>query len=595
MKSEQDITSQTFKLKEFFIKNLIIVLLFISLAEIINAQIDTVWTRTYGGQYTDIARQVELTNDGGFIIIGDTENFGLGPRNIYTVKTDATGNALWSRDYGGSGLNFPYGIQALSDGYIIGSYTTSFPPSGTNLYAIKINNQGDTIWTSVVPNSNGAIASLSPCIRKTNDGGFVFAGSGAISPNFQQIQLFKLNSNGSFLWKKDFGGSVDDFGASIQPADGDNFILAGYTYSYGHGNNRCDGWLIKVDSNGDTIWTHTYGGTNFDSFYFVRHTSDGGYIAVGTTQSYGNGEQGWVVKTDAAGNELWSRDIGGTQIEKFQGVCETPTQGFILSGSTNSYGNGGHDAYFVEIDANGNILHQLTLGTSGNDYGATIEKINDNEYIASGSKIVAGYQDYWLIKLHVDVLPIELTSFTSSVHQNNVTLNWTTATETNNQGFEIQKQAGSKQSAVGNWESISFIPGFGTTTEPKSYSFVDSKLDAGKYTYRLKQIDYDGTFEYSNEVEVAVDLTPTEFALYQNYPNPFNPTTKISYSIPVTENVKLAVYNLVGEEVAILIHGIVEAGYYEVTFNASDLPSGVYVYRLEASNYTSSKKLILLR
>jgi hypothetical protein len=186
-------------------------------------------------------------------------------------------------------------------------------------------------------------------------------------------------------------------------------------------------------------------------------------------------------------------------------------------------------------------------------------------------------------------IPVELVSFTANSVRDEVELNWRTATETNNQGFHIERMA-----AGGSFEEVGYAAGFGTTTEPKSYSFIDSKLDAGSYTYRLKQIDFDGSFEYSNEINVEVEL-PLEYALEQNYPNPFNPSTKISYSIPEDGFVKLAVYNLLGEEVATIVNTFQKADRYEVNFNASNLSSGVYVYKIEAANYTSSKKLLLMK
>ena len=186
-------------------------------------------------------------------------------------------------------------------------------------------------------------------------------------------------------------------------------------------------------------------------------------------------------------------------------------------------------------------------------------------------------------------IPVELVSFTANSVRDEVELNWRTATETNNQGFEIERM-----NAGSSFEQVGYVAGFGTTTEPKSYSFIDSKLDAGNYTYRLKQIDFDGSYEYSNEINVEVAL-PLEYALEQNYPNPFNPNTKISYSIPEDGFVKLAVYNLLGEEVATLINAFQKADRYEVNLNASGLSSGVYVYKIEAAKYTSSKKLVLMK
>ncbi len=186
-------------------------------------------------------------------------------------------------------------------------------------------------------------------------------------------------------------------------------------------------------------------------------------------------------------------------------------------------------------------------------------------------------------------VPVELVSFTANTISDEVELNWRTATETNNQGFEIQRLR-----KDGEFEQVGYVAGFGTTTEPKSYSFIDTKLDAGSYTYRLKQIDFDGSYEYSNEINVEVEL-PLEYILEQNYPNPFNPSTTINYSIPEDGFVKLAVYNLLGEEVATLVNSFQKADRYNISFNASDLSSGVYVYKIESTNFSASRKLVLMK
>jgi hypothetical protein len=187
------------------------------------------------------------------------------------------------------------------------------------------------------------------------------------------------------------------------------------------------------------------------------------------------------------------------------------------------------------------------------------------------------------------VVPVELTSFNASANNGNVTLNWSTATETNNKGFEIERK-----SAGSEYQKVGYVAGYGTTTQPKSYTFTDNKLDEGKYTYRLRQIDLNGATGYSNEVEVDV-TPPTAFSLAQNYPNPFNPTTLIQYSIPADLHVKLNVYNLLGEKVMTLVDGLQKAGNHEVNFNAIDLASGVYFYKLEAGAQSSIKKMILMK
>jgi len=195
----------------------------------------------------------------------------------------------------------------------------------------------------------------------------------------------------------------------------------------------------------------------------------------------------------------------------------------------------------------------------------------------------------FLYMIYTDIVPVELTSFTAAVVDGSVLLNWTTATETNNRGFEVEKQSGNS-----NWESIGFVTGKGTTTEPQSYSFTDNNVANGRYTYRLKQIDFDGSFNNSKEIEVQIN-TPVEFSLSQNYPNPFNPATKINYSVPKDGYVKISVYNVIGQEVAELVNGMIKAGTHEVNFDASGLTSGIYFYKIEANGFSNIKKMTLLR
>jgi len=198
----------------------------------------------------------------------------------------------------------------------------------------------------------------------------------------------------------------------------------------------------------------------------------------------------------------------------------------------------------------------------------------------------------YLVVYYQYLIPVALTSFTASVNLNFVTLGWSTATETNNSGFEVQRNSGEGFVTVGT------IGGKGTTTDPQSYSFTDEALNPGVYIYRLKQTDYDGTFEYSNEIEVTVSL-PVNYALHQNYPNPFNPTTTIEFSLPEKSDVRISVYSVLGQLVKTLVNESIEAGYQKVTFDASELPSGVYIYQIKAVNegrtFVDSKKMMLVK
>ncbi len=189
------------------------------------------------------------------------------------------------------------------------------------------------------------------------------------------------------------------------------------------------------------------------------------------------------------------------------------------------------------------------------------------------------------------IVPVELTSFTAVTAKENVVLNWTTATELNNLGFEIERRDAANDNS---WYTIGFVEGNGTSTEIHQYSFSDENPVAGKSYYRLKQIDYNGRFEYSAEVEVDYSGV-TEFALEQNYPNPFNPSTIIKYALANKQHTTLKVYDVLGNEVVTLVNKELPAGNYEVEFNASNLPSGVYMYKLTAGSFVQTKKMLLLK
>jgi hypothetical protein len=195
---------------------------------------------------------------------------------------------------------------------------------------------------------------------------------------------------------------------------------------------------------------------------------------------------------------------------------------------------------------------------------------------------------------NISIVPVELTSFTASVVGSEVKLLWETASELNNSGFSIERNY-----ANSGYTEVAFVPGFGTTTEPKSYSFSDQNLRNGVYSYRLKQIDFDGTFTYSDEVEIEV-IAPASFSLDQNYPNPFNPSTRISFSLAVDSKVSLKIFDVLGQEVASLVNKDLTQGVHTYDFNASGINSGVYFYKIEAtgvngSEFTDVKKMILVK
>jgi photosystem II stability/assembly factor-like uncharacterized protein len=268
---------------------------------------------------------------------------------------------------------------------------------------------------------------------------------------------------------------------------------------------------------------------------------------------------------------------------------------------------GTHDGVYRNIFSGLNNLYSITNVVIGGS-GTWIQK--RNKYAGTGTswaedeEFFAGLFSYDIIEYNNNLflaredglyifntefgLPVELSSFTASTFAGSVTLDWTTVTEKNNLGFEVERNIG------GVFTTIGFVDGYGTSTEPQKYSYTDDELDNGVYNYRLKQIDFNGTFDYSEIVEVEV-LVPSVFKLEQNYPNPFNPTTIIRYSITERSFIKITIYNTLGEEVRKLVAEEKPAGLYEINFNGSDLQSGIYFYSLESNKYTYTRKMILLK
>jgi len=191
------------------------------------------------------------------------------------------------------------------------------------------------------------------------------------------------------------------------------------------------------------------------------------------------------------------------------------------------------------------------------------------------------------------VVPVELTNFSANINDNLVQLNWSTATEINNKGFEVERNI-----SANSWQTIGFVEGKGTTTNLSNYGFTDN-LESMSYnrnvSYRIKQIDYDGTYTYSKAISVNIGSTTNDYSLSQNYPNPFNPSTVINYSIKSNEHVVLKIFNMLGQEVVTLVNEEKQPGKYSVNFNSANLASGTYVYSLTAGKYSQFKKMILMK
>ncbi len=278
----------------------------------------------------------------------------------------------------------------------------------------------------------------------------------------------------------------------------------------------------------------------------------------------------------------------------------SPSNNILLDGATLVF-------HYNDNELNGLTESNLGLFKSKDAINWTVE--NGTLDTENNTITLAGINSFslWTAGDRNQPLPVELTSFTAALKSSatgepNVILNWATATEVNNYGFEIEsqilKQASQPTRQVQNdndqWEIIGFVEGHGNSISPKEYTFTDKAHEAGKYTYRLKQIDFDGKFEYSDVVEVNVESIK-DFSLDQNFPNPFNPSTMIKYSIPTKEFVSLKIYDILGNEVVDLVNENKEAGNYEVSFDASNYPSGLYIYSISAGSFNQVRKMMLVK
>jgi type IX secretion system substrate protein len=493
---------------------LLILLIFIRLSA---QEPDTIWTKKFGGMGNDQTYSVKQTSDGGYILAGQTESFGCGMDDMWLIKTNEMGDTLWTKTYGGSEYDYCYDVEQTSDGgYILFGETYSFHPTFWYSLIVKINSFGDTTWMSVIGEGRHYFARSGIEIAGNN---YIFTGRTKASGASQEdLFLVRLNSDGDTVWTKTMGGADDDQGITIDKTDDGNLIIAGVTKSNSAGNY--DAWVIKTDANGDTIWTRTYGSTESDLAQDIIQTSDHGYIFVGATRSYGiqnNYHDLWIVKTNALGDTIWTKTFGSNSHCGAFEVQQTPDEGYIIIGyiGLDSFNS---DIWLIRLDEFGDTLWTALYGGNGWDIGRSIDLTLDGGYIICGDYYddVTSSRDSWLIKI---------------------------------------------------------------ATDPTDIQQNDRKP------------------------------TSENFSLFQNYPNPFNPTTKIKFTIPTSpfnpspyqgegnreRLVTLKIYDILGNKITTLVDEAKSPGKYEVEFDGSFISSGVYFYQLRIDDFIDTKKMILLR
>jgi hypothetical protein len=314
---------------------------------------DPVWTLNYGGSSYDEGLSVIQTVDGGFATVGFTYSFGAGSQDVYLIRTDADGGVLGTRTYGGSSSDEGRSVIETADGgFAVAGNTYSFGAGLSDVYLIRTDANGDTLWTRTYGGS-----SYDKCYSavQTGDGGFVMAGyTKSTGAGEEDVYLIRTDANGSLLWSQTYGGSEKDIGHSVAKVTGGGFIIAGYTYSYGAGG--ADVYLIRTNANGTPLWTQTYGSNVNDHGFSVAQTSDSSFVIAGNTIGAG-GYDIYLIGTDTSGDTLWTQTFGRSSSEEGHSVARTADGGFIVGGYTRSFGAGEADALLIRFEG----LY-LTLG-----------------------------------------------------------------------------------------------------------------------------------------------------------------------------------------------------------------------------------------
>ncbi len=501
--------------------------------------------------------------------------------SVFIAKLNKNGIWQWAEDgYYSNSTVYYGGMEIDSDGnaylggyYIFGAHFGSYTlynTGHTNAYAAKIYSDGHWAWAKQGVKVNGQAYGY---LVKNTDNSFYldvyFAGPFADKLVFGTDTLYEYGNYLVSLYPNgDFGKFINfPNQSSMRVLGNDNFLLTTQAGSdsvvvgdttYYSTYKTGDVVLAKVTNDSVVGWSYQF--TCSSTLYSGRIATDtlGNIYMASTFEDtlHFNNEDVvakdfrdiYVIKISKDGKPQWVRTAGGTGYDRVEPILALGNDKILIGG------------YFEQDIDFGNI-----------------------------TKNSVGNYDAYLALISNPVVPVELTNFSLSSNKKQVNLKWSTSTETNNAGFEIQRSRDKI-----NFKKIGYIKGAGSSTKMHDYSFADNSLSSSKYYYRLKQIDFDGSYKYSKIIEASISL-PRKFALEQNYPNPFNPSTTIEYSVPKDRRINLSVFNVLGEKVDEIYSGFKKAGNYKINFNAEDLSSGVYFYRLKSGKKSITKKLILLQ
>ena len=540
--------------------------------------------------------------------------------HAFAYLVDTSGNMLWGADgirLSGAGDYQPNPVTTQTSD---GNYAFAWIIAGSTqeIALQKISLAGQKMWGSdpIIYSSGTSENYTYPAIVPSDNGSVIVVHSGYTgfftAPYYTYAQKFDMDGNP--LWGTG-GLVVENVGAPFYEhpfvmSDGNDGAFVSW-YDDRDNNNLFSSFAQHVTSAGTV--TFPANGAEVSTNGSMHHLyptlaynsgSDELYCFWLEETSLQNNFAVYGQKFDASGTRLWNTNgiafTSMTQNAIFQPhALPTDTSVFVIYIQGNQSGiNQG--VYSFMANADGDLSWNPAIVTMSDPTPDKLHAVSTiwtddiAKFIWEDTRNDGGGIYAQNINPNGELgniaVPVELTSFTGAQNGTTITLNWNTATELNNRGFDVERTEGNQN----NWQSIGFVQGSGTSTNPHAYTFSDNNLDAGSYSYRLKQVDNDGSSEYINLAE-SFTVEPGSYSLSQNYPNPFNPTTMIKYSVPEKNQVTIKIYNVLGSQVALLVNEIKPAGSYEVSFDASGLSSGVYYYTISAGKFTSTKKMILMK
>ena len=358
------------------------------------------FSKLYGGRDSDFPNSLIETTDGCYVVVGDARSNSAGYTDICLIKIDGHGNEIWNRRYGGENIESGWSCRQTSDnGFIILGEKSGV----SGFWLIKTDMNGIEEWNNTYGWDGEGYD-----VVETRDGGYVIVGFiFSRKTDGTQVRLgllIKTDNKGDEIWAKKFGQDYHNILRSVLVTNDGGYIIGGYTYSYGA--RFIDAWLIKTDASGNEIWNKTYGGWSYDYASSISKTNDGGYVIIGYTESYGAGSKdAWLIKTDASGNEIWSKTYGGSNHDRGYSIQNLSDGGYIIVGFTYSYGDGERDIWLIAVDSNGNEQWNLTYGGQYSDWARSVLETSDNGYLIAGSTSSYsigqnnGYKEsIWLLK-----------------------------------------------------------------------------------------------------------------------------------------------------------------------------------------------------